>query len=51
MADTEESEDEPRNTAAELAAIRTHHVSVYVEILARSYEAPTVKSGGDPHAV
>jgi hypothetical protein len=27
----------------ELGAVRTHHVSVYVEVLTRSYEAPTVK--------
>ena len=27
----------------ELGAIRTHHVSTYVEVLARSYKTPTVK--------
>src|SRR5271154_1791493 len=28
---------------AELGTIRTHHVSAYVEMLTRSYSAPTVK--------
>lgn len=28
---------------SELGTIRTHHVSAYVEVLARSYKAPTVK--------
>ena len=28
---------------AELGAIRTHHVSAYIEMLTRSYSAPTVK--------
>ena len=28
---------------ADLAGIRTHHVSAYVEVLTRSYKAPTVK--------
>ena len=27
----------------ELSAVRTHHVSAYVEVLTRSYKAPTVK--------
>jgi hypothetical protein len=27
----------------ELSAIRTHHVSTYVEVLTRTYKAPTVK--------
>ncbi len=27
----------------ELGAVRTHHVSAYVEVLTRSYKAPTVK--------
>jgi hypothetical protein len=27
----------------ELSAVRTHHVSTYVEVLTRSYKAPTVK--------
>src|SRR5689334_21715627 len=27
----------------ELGAIRTHHISTYVEIMTRSYKAPTVK--------
>ena len=27
----------------ELGAMRTHHVSAYVEVLARNYKAPTVK--------
>jgi hypothetical protein len=28
---------------APLAAVRTHHVSPYVEVLGRRYRAPTVK--------
>ncbi len=28
---------------APLAAVRTHHVSAYVEVLGRRYRAPTVK--------
>ncbi len=28
---------------AELTAIRTHHVSTYIEMLTRRYSAPTVK--------
>lgn len=28
---------------AELGAIRTHHVSTYIEMLTRRYSAPTVK--------
>jgi hypothetical protein len=37
----------------EFAAVRTHLVSAYVEVLGRFYKAPTVKQhvGGDPHAV
>jgi site-specific recombinase XerD len=31
------------NGVAELGAIRTHHVSTYVELLTHSYSAPTVK--------
>ena len=32
-----------KHGSAELAGIRTHHVSAYVEVLTRSYKAPTVK--------
>src|SRR5271169_1673633 len=32
-----------KHGARELSAIRTHHVSAYVEELTRSYKAPTVK--------
>ena len=33
-----------RNTGRpELGTIRTHHVSAYVEVLTRTYKAPTVK--------
>jgi site-specific recombinase XerD len=31
------------NGVAELGAIRTHHVSTYIELLTRGYSAPTVK--------
>jgi len=31
------------NGVAELSAIRTHHVSTYIELLTHSYSAPTVK--------
>ena len=33
----------PRRGVRELSAVRTHHVSAYVEVLARGYKAPTVK--------
>jgi hypothetical protein len=38
---------------APLAAVRTHHVSAYVEVLGRGYRAPTVKQhlAANPHAV
>jgi integrase/recombinase XerD len=32
-----------RHGIGELGAIRTHHVSTYIETLTRAYRAPTVK--------